>query len=94
MSVFWCCGGGFCCCGIRFGLVDSVVKTCVPFLVEFQVSWTSDTSNSNSLPACNVLESVTGISNVSTEVVSTVGAFVGASESGGWSPAFCGYTVI
>ena len=77
-----------------FGLVDTVEQTGVPFLVVFQTRWTSDTSNSGSFPACNVLVWVVWVSNVSTEVWSTVGAFVWAFEGGSWMPFLSGDTVI
>ena len=69
-------------------LVDTIVQTSVPFLVVFQSLWTSNTSNSLSMPASNVLMWVMWVSNVSIEVRSTVGTFVRAVEGGGWVPWF------
>ena len=76
------------------GFVDTIEQTGVPFLVVFQTRRTSNTSNSRSFPACNVLVWVVWVSNVSTEVWSTVGAFVWAFKGGGWMPFLSGDTVI
>ena len=64
------------------------------FLVEFQVSWACNTSNSNSLPTSNVLTRVGWISNVSTEVWSVMGTFVWAFKGGSWVPFLSGDTII
>ena len=72
----------------------SFEETSIFFFVEFQVSWTSDTSNSNSFPASNVLSVVGRISNVSTEVWSKMWTFVWAYEGGGWVPLLGGDTFV
>ena len=67
-----------------FGFVFSFIQTCVPFLVEQQSSWASNTSDSGTVEASDVLVSIVWVSNVSTEMWSMVGAFVWAIEGGGW----------
>ena len=68
------------------GLVESFVQTGVPFLVEHQSFGASDTSDSGTVKASDVLVRVIWVSNVSTEFGSTVGAFVWAFEGGCWFP--------
>ena len=74
--------------------VFSFVETSVLFLVEFQISWTSDTSNSNSLPASDVLSGVSWISDVSIKVWSVMGTFVWTLEGSSWVPFLGGDTFV
>ena len=76
------------------GEVFSFVETSIFVFIEFQVSWTSDTSYCNSLPASNVLSRVGWISNVSIEVWSIMGTFVWTLESGSWVPFLGGNTFV
>ena len=76
------------------GEVFSFEETSVFFLVEFQVSWTCNTSNSDSLPASDVLTRVGWISNVSIEVWSVFWAGIWAYKGGGWFPFLGGDTFV
>ena len=58
--------------------------------VEFQVSWTCNTSNGHTIKTSNILTRVGWISNVSAEVWSSCGAFIRAKEGGGWFEFACG----
>merc|ERR1719378_371056 len=80
--------------GFWLGLVFSLVQACVPVLVEQQVGWASNTSDSLSVEAGDVLSWLMWVSNVSTEVWSTSWAFVWAGEGGGWFPWLCGDTFV
>ena len=63
-------------------------------LVEFQVYWACNTSNSHTIKAPNILTSVGWISNVSAEVMSSCGAHIRACKGGGWFPLACGDAFI
>jgi len=77
-----------------FGDIFSFKQACVPFLVEQQITWACDTSDSLSFEASNVLSGIVWVSNVSTEVWTEVGAFVWAFEGGGWCPWVSGDAFI
>ena len=72
----------------------AIIETSVPVFVEFQAWWTSDTSDSNSLPAGNILVWIAWIYNVSTEMWTTVGTFIRAFECGSWMPLFSCSTFV
>ena len=76
------------------GLVDSIEETGVPFLVELQSLGAGDTSYSGTMETSDVLVWVAWVSNVSTEVWSTMGTFVWAFEGGGWCPWLGGDTIV
>ena len=76
------------------GEVFPFVETSVFVFVELQVSWASDTSNSNSFPASNVLSGVSWISDVSIKVWSVMGTFVWTLEGSSWVPFLCGDTFV
>ena len=79
---------------LRLGLVFTIVQTGVPFLVEHQSFGASDTSDSGTVEASDILVWVVWVSNVSAEFGSTVGAFVWAFEGGGWVPFLCSNTFV
>ena len=69
-------------------------NTVLKFLVKFQVSWTSKTSHSDSLPANYVSAWFTWDFNVSTGTITISSTSVWASKGRGWFPFLWGDTVI
>ena len=74
--------------------VFSFIETSIFVFVEFQVSWACNTSNSDSLPASDVLTMVGWISNISAEVWSVFWTGIRAYEGGGWFPFLGGDTFV
>ena len=87
MNYFFLFAGGL-------GEVFSLVKTGIVEFVEFQVSWTCNTSDSNSLPASNILSRVGWVSNVSIEFGSFFTTDIWTLEGGGWLPFLGGDAFI
>ena len=69
-----------------FGHVFAFVQTGVLLLVKQQISWASNTSDSDTVPASNILARVGLVYNVSREIMAFMGALVRAFEGGSWFP--------
>ena len=76
------------------GEIFSFEQASIFGFVEFQVSWTCNTSNSNSLPTSNILSSVGWISHVSIIVRSFGTTYIRTYKGGGWFPFLCGDAFI